>query len=228
MALDPRIETIREKYGLAKDDFWQIPQNKQWVCKHSALETVAVMANVVWSAPVVVQADTANGIAVMVVTGMLDKRLEWSTGEASTKNNKNAYPWAMAEKRAKDRVILKLVGLHGFVYSEAEADAFDGSGMQQDAAPAFTTPQPKAVSRELHQNMLDKVIEAGRKGRGALRAYWTSEEFVAGWEALPPDWRTILEEEKDAFLASYSKPTGAVDPNASLDQQFADTVGEPA
>jgi hypothetical protein len=30
----------------------------------------------------------------------------------------------MAEKRAKDRVILKLVGLHGDVYSEEEADEF--------------------------------------------------------------------------------------------------------
>ena len=45
-------------------------------------------------------------------------------GEASPKNNKNAYPWAMAEKRAKDRVILKLIGLHGLVYSEQEADEF--------------------------------------------------------------------------------------------------------
>ncbi len=111
---------------------------------------------------------------------------------------------------------------------------FDDSKYVADVAreisegPAFTAPQPKAASRELHQNMLDKVIEAGRKGRGALRAYWTSEEFIAGWEALPLDWRTILQEEKDAFLASYSKPTGAVDPNATLDQQFADTVGEPA
>ena len=30
----------------------------------------------------------------------------------------------MAEKRAKDRVILKLIGVAGFVYSEDEADAF--------------------------------------------------------------------------------------------------------
>lgn len=30
----------------------------------------------------------------------------------------------MAEKRAKDRVILKLVGLHGDVYSQSEADEF--------------------------------------------------------------------------------------------------------
>jgi len=223
MALDPRIEAIRDQYGLAKDDFWQIPQNKQWVCKHAALEVVAVKANVGWSLPTVVQADTAGGIAVLVVSGTLGDRTEWSTGEASPKNNKNAYPWAMAEKRAKDRVILKLVGLHGLVYSEAEADAFDSSPAQGQG-PAFTAPQPKAASRELHQAMLDKVIEAGRKGRAALREYWTSEEFIAGWEVMPEDWQKILTEEKEAFLASYAKPTGRIDPNTSLDQQFAATV----
>ena len=35
---------------------------------------------------------------------------------------RNAYPYAMAEKRAVDRAILKLLGLHGFVYSEDEMD----------------------------------------------------------------------------------------------------------
>jgi hypothetical protein len=33
----------------------------------------------------------------------------------------------MAEKRAKDRVILKLIELHGLVYSEEEADEFKNS-----------------------------------------------------------------------------------------------------
>ena len=33
----------------------------------------------------------------------------------------------MAEKRAKDRVILKLAGLHGYVYSEDEAEDFKES-----------------------------------------------------------------------------------------------------
>ncbi len=35
-----------------------------------------------------------------------------------------AYVYAMAEKRGKDRVILKLIELHGLVYSEEEADEF--------------------------------------------------------------------------------------------------------
>ena len=54
--------------------------------------------------------------------GHLNDRSEWSYGEASDKNCQNKYPLAMAEKRAKDRVILKLVGLHGYIYSEDEME----------------------------------------------------------------------------------------------------------
>jgi hypothetical protein len=66
-------------------------------------------------------------MVVMVVTGRLGDKVEWSFGEAAPYNNKNSYPYAMAEKRAKDRVILKLVGLHGDAYSEDEADDFKES-----------------------------------------------------------------------------------------------------
>jgi hypothetical protein len=45
-----------------------------------------------------------------------------SYGEATPQNNKNLYASAMAEKRAKDRVILKLIGVSGHVYSSEEAD----------------------------------------------------------------------------------------------------------
>ena len=55
------------------------------------------------------------------------QRTEWSIGEATPYNNKNGYPFAMAEKRAKDRVILKLVGIAGDVYSSEEADDFKQS-----------------------------------------------------------------------------------------------------
>ena len=37
-----------------------------------------------------------------------------------------AYVYAMAEKRAKDRVILKLIELHGLVYSEEESGRIPG------------------------------------------------------------------------------------------------------
>src|SRR6478609_10409547 len=150
--LDPRIEAIRAKYDLDASDFWELPQKKgTWIAKHSALEIVAVKAKIEWTKLDIIESDTANGIAVMAVGGKLGDREEWSTGEASPKNNKNAYPWAMAEKRAKDRVVLKLSGIAGLVYSEDEADDFK--------QPADTPPKPSARPVETGRPQLSQDEE---------------------------------------------------------------------
>ena len=53
----------------------------------------------------------------MSVQGYIDdgkgKNTAWSIGEVSPQNTSNKYIYAMAEKRAIDRVILKLLGVHG-------------------------------------------------------------------------------------------------------------------
>jgi hypothetical protein len=44
---------------------------------------------------------------------------------------------------------------------------------------------------------------------------------------MPDNFKQELKAEKDAFLASYDKPTGKiVDPNETLDRQFAETMGK--
>jgi hypothetical protein len=97
--------------------------------------------------PTIIESDCGNGVVAICVAGHMDKRTEWSFGEAAPKNNKNAYPYAMAEKRAKDRVILKLVGLHGLVYSEEESDDFkrNGNGKQteQTTSGGVTAMDPR-------------------------------------------------------------------------------------
>jgi hypothetical protein len=53
-----------------------------------------------------------------------DVRIE-SYGEASPANTKQAYPVAMAEKRALSRVVLKIAGFYKFgVFGEDESDDF--------------------------------------------------------------------------------------------------------
>ncbi len=123
--LDPRIETIRKQYDLRADDFWKLPQGRDvWLVKHSAIEVIAAKAGVTFDMPEIVQANAAEKTAVIIARGFMGDRSEWSFGEATPYNNKNTYPFAMAEKRAKDRVVLKLVGLHGLAYSEDESDDF--------------------------------------------------------------------------------------------------------
>lgn len=203
--LDERIEAIRKEYGLQKEDFWQIPQNKQWVVKHAALEIVATKANVIFSPPIVIQADTANGIAVLSVCGTMGNRSVWSTGEASPKNCKNAYPWAMAEKRAIDRVVLKLVGIHGLVYSEEEADDFkaskpihraDPSPEPQEDAPSKSSAQLKRdgewerVTKSIAADMVDVHTFAAFE---TLKGSYRDEAKRNGWN------RTFLEQLADHF-----------------------------
>jgi len=94
------------------------------VVLHKALEKIAVANNIVFDAPKIIASEVVQKACVVCVTGHMENAVEWSFGEAAPYNNKNNYPYAMAEKRAKDRVILKLIGLHGDVYSEDEADDF--------------------------------------------------------------------------------------------------------
>jgi hypothetical protein len=120
------IADILKNYAIdPKDALWDC--HGTWVMYHRYCEIIAAMAGVKFDAPQIVESSTAEKVAVICVMGHMGDRAEWSFGEAAPSNNKNAYPYAMAEKRAKDRVILKLVGLAGFVYSEEEADDFKES-----------------------------------------------------------------------------------------------------
>lgn len=121
--LDPVIAEVLKKYGAdPTTSCWDC--HGTWVVYHKALEAVAARAGIAFDPPTMLQMDAEKKIAAMCVTGRLGERSEWSIGEAAPYNNKNSYPFAMSEKRAKDRVILKLIGLHGLAYSEEEADDF--------------------------------------------------------------------------------------------------------
>ena len=134
--LPARLQEILKDIGVTE-------RQAVWDCHgtpvvlHKALEKVAAHYNVVFDQPQIIACDVAAKEAVICVTGHMAEATEWSIGEAAPYNNKNSYPFAMAEKRAKDRVILKLIGLHGDVYSEEEADDFKAA-KPKEAAPSMT------------------------------------------------------------------------------------------
>ncbi|MBA3727563.1 MAG: hypothetical protein H0W86_14310 [Armatimonadetes bacterium] len=120
---DKHIAEILTRYGEELEpNTWLVPGGKARAIKHPCIERMCAKAGVTFDMPEIVSADPNN--VVIIVTGKLNDRIEWSFGEANPKNNKNAYVYSMAEKRGKDRVALKLIGLHGMVYSEEEADDF--------------------------------------------------------------------------------------------------------
>lgn len=213
--MDERLKAIITDYGLDKSDVWQLPQNnKTWLIKHAALEVVAVKAGVKFSPPTVLEADSANGLCAIVVTGAFGDRTEWSIGEASPKNAKNAYPWAIAEKRAKDRVILKLIGIHGLVYSEDEMPSTEAGQPALKPETEQPAPKPKAQSRDTFDRLSKKNRELASVED--FDRFWTDERVIEAYNSLPTDWRNQMAEEREEkgnALVSKPEPRTYVAPN---------------
>lgn len=140
-----RIKDILAQYGEPMEgNCWSV--QGQRVILHKALERIAAKASIAFDPPVVLRAEADE--AVLIVTGSRPGgRAEWSIGEAKIGANyrvsgkQAAYPYAMAEKRGKDRVILKLIELHGYAYSEDEADDF------KDGKPRLAEPETEMEAK---------------------------------------------------------------------------------
>jgi len=199
-------------HGIESDEIWCV-HNSTWVVKHKALERVAAEKGVVWDRPAMIEHDAANKIAVICVFGKLGDRSEWSIGEASPANNKNAYCYAMAEKRGKDRVILKLLDGHGALYSEAEADEFeqprqnphvtraedvtdhvqeyDEQGHPIDNIPLSQNPVQKMKVKDARPEFAALVAEMEECASTVKLERWakSAADTIA---ALSPEWQKIL------------------------------------
>jgi hypothetical protein len=168
------IDRLRAVGETSATALWDCHNN--WIIKHKALEKIAAHAGITYSDCTVYPPQQGQDFFAVSVIGHMNDRSEWSIGEASPKNSKNNYYYAMAEKRAKDRVILKLLGLHAYVYSEEEADEF------KEAAP---------VSED-HLRLAEHY--------SAVREYWDTiatmkiahrdgdaSQFAEAWIDLPND-----------------------------------------
>lgn len=169
-----RIKETFDRLGVEIDlttgpdgDVWNV--QSATVVRHKALERLGAAAQVVWMEPDVVLASSEEAVFVVkghITTGSGHIRMEWSVGEArfSTETNPGnyrvsgkqaSYLWSMAEKRGKDRVILKLVNLHG-IYSEAEADEFKKGGESRvspeaDVDKSSVPHPPKTIRQEIDE-----------------------------------------------------------------------------
>ncbi len=176
---EKEIRELFRTHGVAlnEKDVWAVQGTP--VVKHNALERLAAKLGVAWDMPVVLRAERDE--AVFLVRGSRrDGITDWSTGEAQVvkegqpggnykvSGKQASYVYAMAEKRARDRVILKLAGLHG-AYSEEEADDFR---------------QPSAAG--------PTIIERGEAVEKAILAARTPEELEKLWHTLADDMKAIF------------------------------------
>jgi hypothetical protein len=205
-------EVLRE-IGLTPDDAgWDC--HGTYVLLHKALEKVAAKRGVVFDPPQILAANATAKEAVVLCVGHMGEKSEWSIGEAAAYNNKNSYPFAMAEKRAKDRVILKLVGLHGDVYSEDEADAFKESRPEgKTATPSPKKPAPAKEPKAKEPDDL-KLVSDGIKDLmkmettyDGLRSFWSNNnENIERMKAEEPDLYNDLVEAFKAYSKTLENP----------------------
>ena len=152
---------------------WSLPQNKNaLIVKHKALEKISAHLGMWFDPPKIIESDTEKKIVSLVVQGYIDdgkgKNTAWSIGEVSPQNTSNKYVYAMAEKRAIDRVILKLLGVHGDFYSQAEIDEGEVSNKETSDKP---DPKMVAMIKEMFLTF--------------LKAQTTREDLVAFWKNNP-------------------------------------------
>ena len=176
--ISDEVKTILKEYNLN-------PNTVLWDCHgtavmyHKYIEQIANIANIQTKlTQVILSTETTAVIAVegrMMARGTatMGDRMEWSFGEASPKNNKNAYPYAMAEKRAKDRVILKLVGLAGHIYSEDEvADKDSNTPFEINEWDAWRDIQINAIQKCKTEEEINELLnELKVTGEKAPQAY---------------------------------------------------------
>ena len=158
----------------------EIDKGAVWNCHgtpvilHKTLERIAESQGIMFDPPQIIEADSKSKTAVVCVNGSDGDRSAWSIGEAAPTNNKNEYPYAMAEKRAKDRVILKLIGASGFVYSEEEADSFKNTVIElmmsdDEGDDEKTTSEPDEESEKFSNAFIaeakDKIKNSNSRSK---------------------------------------------------------------
>lgn len=189
-AADLAIKKVLEEHGEQANPstVWRVQGTA--VIAHKVLERIAGKVGIRFDLPTILRAERDE--AVMLVAGTRGDLREWSIGECVVNVNyrvsgkQAAYVYAMAEKRAKDRVILKLLALHGLAYSEEEADDFrtrgepieQGNRPDTDEAGRDGEPPPPFDEgdgqREFVQSCL-ATIRSKEDGK-SLRDWWQSAD----------------------------------------------------
>jgi len=124
-----RSEMLRELFvenGLVKDEDTfdlKFGSRTTTIITRSGIEKIQYHNNI--QVNYLVESIVPPDFVVIKAIAKKDSVVMESYGEASSKNTKQAYPVAMAEKRALSRVILKITGFYKYgVFGEDESDDF--------------------------------------------------------------------------------------------------------
>ena len=186
MKIDPIVKDILQELKFNPNEcLWE--KHGATCMKHRYIEIAGQEKGVVIESLDEVEKNSAEGVVAIKCTASLGKSKVITYGEATPKNNKNGYPYAMAEKRAIDRAILKLIGIHGFVYSDDEVDdKFENVEVKKTE----TKEQPKKKIDDLYiTTALDKIKNNKEKKdstvlRSEIEKLKTEINQSMGWDAF--------------------------------------------
>ena len=150
-----RLKEIKEKYNLTKYDFWEMKRGNRsmWILTHDACERIAYKEGIIFNMPNPELSCTTPPNVTLYGSATLGDRTEWSNGEANPTNCKMPYMNAMAEKRLKDRLTLKLINAYEYqIYSEIEADAFE-KPVEKEDKPSSEKQRSLIMQLELQANV---------------------------------------------------------------------------
>ena len=203
---DTQIATILDRYGEpVTGNIWQA--EGETFIHHKTLERIAGKAKITFDPPTVLRAGRDE--AVLLVIGRLGERVEWSIGEALVGVNYHvpgsepAYVYAMAEKRGKDRVILKLIELPDVVSSEEPLAVESPPSSPNANTPAVLSLEPGLVGE------LKRTLD-GAETVEAVIALMRSAETQQSLAQLVPAWKDeVRAYAKDRLVALGWRPKQA-------------------
>ena len=145
------IDDLAGKHGFTKDvDYWQHKQSGQWILKHDSIEKIANAEDIrIQKVESLYQSETSCRFLITMGKWVDDACVEvvMTTGEADKSNCTNAYLAAMAEKRGKDRAILKLIKAYEYgISSEEEADDFKADKPKEANTTPISPPAPPKIN----------------------------------------------------------------------------------
>ena len=216
---DPRLLEVLKRCKInPRAAVWPLERKGKviaWIIKHQFVEMIGAHEGVVIDPPTEYGIDLGEKRAWVLVRGRLGERQDWTFGEAATynlgKGPGSSYPLAMAEKRAKDRLVLKLVGLHGLAYSSEEADfeaeRSSGEGTRVDVVDIPPPPDPEPDTSSAGATPAQEMIESTVKAISDATSEQHLKEIV---EVLreQPEYVRKAPAVRDAYSAAKRRLTG--------------------
>jgi len=123
MSAVQELKALSERYEMCADHFHKDPRGFVIMTRRGVEHVQAKIKAVVTFETVPEYSDPSEGRYCVKAYAKCEIGQVETFGEVSKSNNRNAYPIAMAEKRALSRAILKLAGFYQLeVYGEDEVE----------------------------------------------------------------------------------------------------------